>query len=125
LIVDDDNDVRSTICEILEDNQYHAIGAINGQDALERLRTTSPKPCVILLDLMMPVMDGWQFLNAHASEAELRSIPVVVVSAHPSARGTAGEMNAECLRKPFLFISLLETVERYCNPLPGATRSPS
>src|SRR5579862_4602951 len=60
LIVDDDPDIRDSLKEVLEDEGYEVNGVANGREALDYLRK-SPRPCVILLDLMMPVMDGWQF----------------------------------------------------------------
>jgi CheY-like chemotaxis protein len=116
LLVEDDTDVREAILEVLEDNGYEAMPACNGQDALARLHAAHPKPCVILLDIMMPVMDGWGFRAAQERDPELRSIPVVVLTAHASAAETAKEMHAAgFLRKPVRLETLLATVERFCD----------
>jgi CheY-like chemotaxis protein len=117
LVVEDDRDVRDSILEVLEDNQYHAVAASNGQEGLQALRDPARRPCLILLDLMMPVMDGWGFRAAQKSDAELGSIPVVVLTAHASAQQTAQEMEAAgFLKKPVRLETLLDTVQRYCGP---------
>jgi CheY-like chemotaxis protein len=117
LVVEDDRDVRDSILEVLEDNQYHPVAASNGQEGLKALRDAGCKPCLILLDLMMPVMDGWGFRAAQKSDTELGSIPVVVLTAHASAQQTAQEMEAAgFLKKPVRLEALLDTVQRYCRP---------
>src|SRR6266851_2685046 len=89
-------------------------GSCNGLEGLEKLKTDCA-PCVILLDLMMPVMDGWQFRAKQLSEPGLAQLPVIVLSAVPEIRHHAAEMNAAgFLSKPFLLDRLLSTVQRYC-----------
>lgn len=116
LVVEDDPDVRDAILEMLEDHDYASVPAANGKEALDRLRAgEQEQPCLILLDLMMPVMDGWQFRAEQTQDEMLSRIPVVVVTAHPNARETAEKMGASgFLRKPFTMKALLEMVERYC-----------
>ena len=81
LIVEDDIDIRETLAEILADEGYEVASAANGLDAISYLQTEAA-PCVILLDLMMPVMSGWDFLETLQDEQpDLRDIPVIVVSA--------------------------------------------
>src|SRR5205823_13422880 len=80
LIVDDDPALRESLSEVLEDAEYSPLVAANGQEALAFLRQ-GYKPCVILLDLMMPIMDGWQFRAAQLADPDLGPIPVVVLSA--------------------------------------------
>ncbi len=80
LIVEDDFDIRDTLTQILEEEGYRVTGAENGQEALQRLRR-GPPPSLILLDLVMPVMNGWQFRTAQLEDPRLRRIPVVVISA--------------------------------------------
>jgi CheY-like chemotaxis protein len=117
LVVEDDRDVRDAILEVLEDNAYHAVPASNGQEGLQALRTAGNKPCLILLDLMMPVLDGWGFRAAQRGDQELGAIPVVVLTAHASAQQTAEEMQAAgFLKKPLRLEALLDTVQRYCGP---------
>ena len=81
MIIDDDVDVRESLAEVLDDHGYPSIVAANGKEALERLRALRDRPCLILLDLMMPVMDGRAFRAAQQSDAELGSIPVLIFSA--------------------------------------------
>jgi CheY-like chemotaxis protein len=79
-IVDDDNDVRNALSELLEAEGFTVDGAPNGREALARLRG-GVHPAVILLDLMMPGMDGWDFRHEQMRDPELASVPVVIVSA--------------------------------------------
>lgn len=81
MIVDDDNDVRSALAELLEEEGFSVVGAPNGLEALARLRAGMVHPAVILLDLMMPGMDGWDFRSEQMRDPELANVPVVVVSA--------------------------------------------
>ena len=79
LIVDDDPDIRDSLKEVLEDEGYEVNGVANGREALDYLRK-SPRPCVILLDLMMPVMDGWQFRK---EQKQIRRSPTSRSSSSP------------------------------------------
>ena len=116
LVVEDDGDIRESILEVLQDNEYEAVAVSNGAEALARLRSAGPRPCLILLDLVMPVMDGWKFRSAQASDPVLTSIPVVVLTAHGSAEKTAKEMQAAgFLKKPVRLEALLAVVGRYCD----------
>jgi CheY-like chemotaxis protein len=81
LIVDDDNDVRAALAELLEEEGFAVEGAPNGREALARLRGGKVHPAVILLDLMMPGMDGWDFRSEQMRDPKLAGVPVVVVSA--------------------------------------------
>lgn len=120
MIVEDDLDLRESIAEVLEDNQFRSLGAANGKEAIERLRADTRRPCVILLDIMMPVMDGWQFRALQRQDPELGGIPVVVMSAHVDLqRATEGLAPAACLKKPVKLDALLATVQRFCRE-PGA-----
>src|SRR3954471_4273683 len=119
MIVEDDRDVRETIADILTDNSYQPILASNGAEALAELRAAAAKPCVILLDIMMPVMNGWEFRARQRTEADLSEIPVVVISAHADASWAASEMEAAgFLRKPVKLESLLESISRFCQSGP-------
>ena len=80
-IVDDDNDVRNALAELLEAEGFSVHGAPNGREALARLRSGGVHPAVILLDLMMPGMDGWDFRSEQMRDPALASVPVVIVSA--------------------------------------------
>jgi signal transduction histidine kinase len=111
LLVEDDRDVRETLGDLLEAEGYEVVCADNGQDALGRLRTGQALPDVIVLDLNMPVMDGWQFRAIQKDDPALSGIPVVAVSADRSAPAVAISSQAY-IQKPFDFSSLLRTIER-------------
>jgi CheY-like chemotaxis protein len=112
LVVDDDQAIRETLCELLEDEGHHAVGAANGQEALDLIRADG-RPCVILLDIMMPVMDGVAFRAQQLQDPNLRMIPVAVITA--GGRGAGASMSAEAvLPKPLRIESVLEIVDRFC-----------
>ncbi len=116
MVVEDDLDVRESLVEVLEDNDYLPLGAANGKEAIELLRAGHAKPCVILLDIMMPVMDGWQFRALQRADPELDTIPVVVLTAHANLQEAADKLAAAaCLGKPFRLETLLATVEQFCS----------
>ena len=115
LIVDDDLDIREALQEILEDKGYLACVASNGAQALELL-DRAPKPGLVLLDLMMPVMDGYQFLEVFRSKRQFDGIPVVVVTAGIIvAPGVAGY-----IKKPFDTEQLLRVINKHF-PAPRLT----
>ena len=114
LIVDDDVDIRETVAEALQDAGYDVKSASNGQEALEVLKV-EPQPCLILLDLMMPVMDGEQFRAAQKTEPAWADIPVVVISAGGHCEEAAERMGAaSCVKKPFRIKELFQAVQRFC-----------
>jgi len=116
LIVEDDEDIRSALVEVLEDGNYRLLQAANGAAALQELRAADPAPCVILLDVMMPVMDGRQFRAEQQSDPGLSGIPVVVITAHADATRTAAQMAAAgFLSKPIDLGILLQTVDQFCS----------
>ena len=116
LVVEDDDTIRDTMVEFLQDNGYQAMGAVHGQDALDKL-TVAPTPCLIVLDLMMPVMDGITFREQQLQNPVLSGIPVVIISAYQyvEARAQALDITAH-LKKPLKLDDLLRTVRRYCEP---------
>ncbi|HEX9575718.1 MAG TPA: response regulator [Myxococcales bacterium] len=115
LVVEDDRDVREAIAEVLADSRYVALHAANGAEALQRLRSAPVRPCVILLDVMMPTMDGWQFRAEQQRDPAVKDIPVVVLSAHSDAGEAAAKMAAAgYLTKPVALETLLGVVERFC-----------
>jgi CheY-like chemotaxis protein len=81
LIVDDDGDTRAALAELLREEGFAVEGAPNGREALVRLRGGEIHPAVILLDLMMPGMDGWDFRSEQLRDPNLAAVPVVIVSA--------------------------------------------
>ena len=110
LIVDDDPSIRESLLEVLEDADYCPLAVANGKEALEYLRQ-GYKPCVILLDLMMPVMDGWEFRAEQMADPQLGPIPVVVLTAHADPNGL--KVGAY-LHKPVQLRTLLDTVNKFC-----------
>jgi signal transduction histidine kinase/CheY-like chemotaxis protein len=113
LVVDDDAAIRSTISALLEEHGYRVDVASNGAEALDRLRSTPEPPSVILLDVMMPVMDGISFREEQERDDAISQIPVVVFSAYGNVAETALKMHAVAhLQKPLRAGDLLETVER-------------
>jgi len=119
LIVEDDYDIREVLTEVLQDEGYSVAGAANGREALDYLSDGSPVPSLILLDLMMPVMSGWQFVSEQRQVSALASIPVVVVSADGNLQQKAGSLGASgYLRKPIEIEALLQVVSRYCGERP-------
>ena len=112
LVVDDDADIRDALCELLEDEGYRAISAANGQEALANL-STGELPCVILLDLMMPVMDGWEFRRRQQEDPRLAQVPVVVITA-AGKYGTSSIDAAHVLPKPLRLELVLEALQQYC-----------
>jgi len=116
LVVDDDVHIRYALVDALEDEGYRALAASNGAEALQVLRELPKPPSVILLDLMMPVMDGWQFRAQQQRDPLLSKIPVVVVSAIGNGMGEAFQVSASAyLKKPFLIQDLVATVGRFCS----------
>jgi signal transduction histidine kinase/CheY-like chemotaxis protein len=111
LLVDDDADVRHALRPIIEREGYVLVEAENGVAALERLRREGP-PHLILLDLEMPVMDGWGFLAERERDPILSAVPVVVISAHRDVARRLSATHASYVQKPFRPESLVETIER-------------
>ena len=81
LVVDDDDGIRDALCDLLEDAGFAAVGARHGLEALRVLTTMQTAPTFILLDLMMPIMDGWAFCRSRWKSRTLREIPVILLSA--------------------------------------------
>jgi CheY-like chemotaxis protein len=121
LIVEDDEDLRKALEDILSSEGYAVAIAKNGEVALELLRSSAHSPKLILLDLMMPDMDGWEFLTRIDSDSRLHSIPVALMSAHPSVarafakhRREGGPMRL-LFPKPLNLLRLLSTAKVFCS----------
>jgi CheY-like chemotaxis protein len=113
LVVDDDADIRDMIAQALELEGWCVLGAANGEEAL-RIARRSPRPDVILLDLMMPVMNGWEFMEAQRRDAALVAIPVVLISGDERLKEKARTAHvAGFLKKPMDLVELLDAVERH------------
>jgi CheY-like chemotaxis protein len=112
LLVEDDADIRTTLKEVLELEGYEVVTAGNGKEAFETLQKMKDSPRLILLDLMMPIMNGWEFLEAQQATAVLASIPVVVVSAAGDKAKSAKAQGF--VKKPIEVDGLLKMIKQYC-----------
>jgi CheY-like chemotaxis protein len=115
LVVEDCRDVRETIAEVLVGAGFETVTAANGQEALDYLRGAGTRPGLILLDLMMPVMDGWQFRIEQEKIPDIADISVVVMSAVDDGRRKAASIRpVEFVAKPIEIDKLLEVASRHC-----------
>ncbi|MEM8535451.1 MAG: response regulator [Chloroflexota bacterium] len=112
LVVDDDPDIRDLIAMTLSDEGYNVVSCSDGRTALS-LASSNP-PSLILLDLMMPTMSGWQIIKNLKATARSADIPVVLVSASRDLSYTAEELGASaCLPKPFALDDLINMVMKH------------
>ena len=122
LIVDDDEATLSSLGALLELEGYSVEKARNGREALDQLRAARERAGLILLDLKMPVMDGWQFLTERTTEPAARDVPVVLLSGLPYIPNAAGV--ADFLSKPINPDRLFACVRRFCGePGRGSRRA--
>jgi len=112
LVVDDDPDMRDAISELLEEEGYRVVRVENGRAALEFLRAGG-RPSMILLDMMMPVMSGWQFRREQQRDPSIQCIPVVMITASEERRADLIP-NQQVLTKPVRADEVLKSVHRYC-----------
>ena len=113
LIVEDNDATREALSLLLQTGGYTTAEAANGREALVYLRSHEP-PRLVLLDLMMPVMDGWQFRAEQRRDPRLANVPVIVCSAQGGVEQRAGSLEAACyLNKPVEVEELLAVVRRY------------
>lgn len=115
MVMDDDIDIRFTVADILEDQGYTVTTACDGQEGLVALNTMAPNPGLIILDQMMPNMDGSEFLKIRAQSNILSKIPVAYFSADTDILQKSKNAGIEALRKPVDFNELLALVKKYCN----------
>ena len=123
LVVEDDDDLREVVTQTLERNGFRVVSARDGQDALDRLGEQGG-PCLILLDLMMPRMSGWEFRRRQLADPRFAAMPVVVMTATATLDEAAIHAD-DILRKPLSFTSLLTAVKRYAPPEPDDLRTSS
>jgi len=109
MVVEDDEGIREALCDLLQTEGFEVVSAIHGADALAKLRAEAKHPDVILLDLMMPVMDGWAFRAEQRRDSALADIPVVVITA--SRQADVGTLEPRALlKKPIDFDELLRVI---------------
>jgi CheY-like chemotaxis protein len=111
LLIEDDHDTRVSIRLTLENQGYFVFTAANGKQGIEILRRIKP-PCLILLDVVMPLMNGEEFIAMMEADPALHMIPVVVVSAFPEK--AKGIIARSFVQKPIDLKSLIATVQQYC-----------
>jgi CheY-like chemotaxis protein len=110
MVVEDDEGIREALCDLLDTEGFAVMSAVHGADALSKLRDGNEKrPDVILLDLMMPVMDGWSFRAEQRNDPALSQIPVIVITASRQADVASLEPKA-FLKKPIDFDELLKAI---------------
>jgi CheY-like chemotaxis protein len=110
LVVEDEEELREMMRDALELNGYAVVTATDGREALDKLAGIE-RLCLVLLDLLMPRMNGWEFVEALRARSEIASVPVVVQS---SALASAPAGVARVLQKPVMFDQLLSVVKEYC-----------
>jgi two-component system, chemotaxis family, chemotaxis protein CheY len=110
LIVEDEEDLREMMREALESKGYSVVTAEEGQEALRKIDAIEHL-CLVLLDLLMPGMNGWDFFEKMRERPELAAVPVIV---HSSASGRAPSGVTRVLQKPIMFERLLSVVGEYC-----------
>jgi CheY-like chemotaxis protein len=114
LIVEDEADIRDSLAEILVMEGYEVVTAENGSHGLAV--ATRVRPTLILLDLLMPEMDGWAFRAHQRCDPALATIPVVIMSAVDNIRREASALGADYLVKPIVLAALINAVERHSRP---------
>jgi DNA-binding response OmpR family regulator len=112
-VVDDDDDLRESICDELARQGFKPTGAKHGERALSLLRKGPHAPDLVLLDLLMPETDGWQVVEALKDDARLKSVPIVLMSAIPPQSTTLQAQGiAASLPKPFTMPELMFVISR-------------
>jgi len=124
LVVDDEEAIREIICETLDLEGYRVEKAADGLAALRMVATTHPD--AIVLDLMMPVMDGWAFLERCRKDKQCGGTPVLVISAYRKLGQISSDLQVQCcLEKPFDLDIFLNAIERMLLPSPLHVPKPS
>lgn len=115
LIIEDDQAIREALVDLFESEGYQVERAVNGQEGIERLTSAQSLPCVILLDLMMPIKDGFAFRKEQLENPKLSNVPVVVMSADGHVHEKKQRLQAkDYLHKPVDIDVYLDVVKRYC-----------
>jgi CheY-like chemotaxis protein len=117
LLVEDDRDICEIVEQVLSEEGYETIAVANGAEGLAYLRSGTARPFVIMLDLMLPVMDAWQFRAEQTRDPALADIPVVIFSANPKLGKYADALGAAAvIRKPPDLDELLGVLGRFAPP---------
>jgi CheY-like chemotaxis protein len=114
LIVDDDARIRALMARLLETSGYSAAEAANGEEALVAMRER--RPCVILLDLQMPIMDGWEFRRRQLADPDLADVPVICVTGYYDLSDVFRTSGVRCFTKPVQLSALLQAIREVCAP---------
>jgi CheY-like chemotaxis protein len=116
LVVEDDQDIQDSMRMVLEEEGFAVYGALNGREALEGLKNQAiPRPCMMLVDLMMPVMNGWELIKELEKDEALKGIPTAVVSAIADSRAAHLPSSvARFLAKPVQLQRLLDVMNELC-----------
>jgi CheY-like chemotaxis protein len=114
LLVEDDADVREALAAALGRCGYSVTTACNGRDAIDHLARSTEQPSLIVLDWMMPVMNGLDFLTHQAANPRLRATPVLILSAVDRVHNFAGATVAAVLTKPVRMRTLIDVIDRLC-----------
>jgi CheY-like chemotaxis protein len=112
LIVDDDFRIRALMARLLETSGFTAVEAANGREALDIMRQR--RPCVILLDLQMPIMDGWEFRRQQLADPELADVPVICVTGYYDSSDLFRREGVKCFTKPVQLSALLNAIREVC-----------
>lgn len=112
LIVDDDPDGRELLDSLLQHHGYETVTACHGREGLER--ATEQPPALVLLDLVMPVMNGWEFRQRQLQTPAISDIPVICVTADREASGSGEVLGAPCLEKPVNLDIVMAAVRSAC-----------
>ena len=117
VVVEDQTDLRESICEELDRAGFNAVGAPHGEKALALLHRRGARPALMLLDLLLPHKDGWEVVASMKADQTLRNVPIVVMSAvPPQATSLQAQGVAATLPKPFTMEELLFVVTRFVQP---------
>jgi CheY-like chemotaxis protein len=113
LVVEDDASIRAVVSDVLEEHGFRVLTAANGSDALEQLERV--RPDVLVLDLLMPVMHGWAFMEGYLEKTGGEPIPIVVASVNPALPRSFNRLGVrQVVSKPFDIDVLVQAVEHAC-----------
>src|SRR5712675_977562 len=116
-VVEDQTELRESICEELDRSGFNTIGASHGEKALALLHRSGSRPALMLLDLLLPHKDGWEVVASMKADAKLRNVPIIVMSAvPPQSTSLQAQGVSATLPKPFTMEELLFVVTRFVKP---------